>query len=93
MLCGKLGRVPSVGSASGTWVSTLSQLIMMQSELRTTALFSSRRFLISLAMQVKKEGKEEKPEMDKPESGFWLLWQTFHMSCGNSLCKLVIAFG
>lgn len=37
----------------------------MQPELRTTALSSSRRCLMSLAMPVRKEKEEEGPEMGK----------------------------
>lgn len=37
---------------------------MMQPKLRTIALFYSRKCLISLAVQIKKEGKEKRPEMD-----------------------------
>lgn len=56
--------------------------MVMWPELRTTALFSSRRGLTSLAVQVKKEGKE-RIEMDKnqnqdisscgPSHGTWTL--------------------
>lgn len=38
---------------------------MMQPELRTTALFSSRRCLISLAMQIRNKEKKKGPEMWK----------------------------
>ena len=37
----------------------------MPSELRTIALFSSKRFLISLAIHIKKEGNEEMLKMDE----------------------------